>query len=128
MSLSTWLSRILQRDVLEHKRKHPNQKIILVMWETSLGARYTANPQNHRGYDAVFTYVDRLVDGKRYFFFPPRAFYRHRIRTGFLFRAKTRGLPGRDEQDVPLSKRTVRDAERLEILTSGLDRLRILPR
>src|SRR5438067_2221414 len=61
-------------DVIKHKLRHPSQKTILLMYETSLGARYASNPQNHRGYDAVFTYVKRLVDGKRYFYLPPRAF------------------------------------------------------
>jgi hypothetical protein len=79
------------RDVLAHKLKHPNQKVILVMWETSLGARYAANPQNHQGYDAVFTYVNRLVDGRRYFFLPPRAFYRQRITTGLPFEERRVG-------------------------------------
>jgi hypothetical protein len=79
------------RDVIAHKLKHPNQKVILVMWETSLGARYTANPQNHQGYNAIFTYVDRLIDGKRYFFFPPRAFYRDRITTGLPFEQRRVG-------------------------------------
>jgi hypothetical protein len=79
------------RDVIAHKLEHPNQKSILVMWETSLGARYTANPQNHRGYDAVFTYVNRLIDGKRYFFVPPRAFYRQRITTGLPFERRRLG-------------------------------------
>ena len=79
------------RDVIAHKLKHPNQKVILVMWETSLGARYTANPQNHQAYDAVFTYVNRLIDGKRYFFLPPRAFYRHRITTGLQFERRRVG-------------------------------------
>jgi hypothetical protein len=72
-------------DVIVHKLKYPSQKAILVMWETSLGARYTSNPQNHSGYDAIFTYVNTLVDEKRYFFLPPRAFYRHRIATGLPF-------------------------------------------
>src|SRR4029077_20396497 len=44
-------------DVIAQKMKHPSQKAILVMWETSLGARYASNPKNHLGYDAVFTYV-----------------------------------------------------------------------
>lgn len=73
------------RDIVTQKLQHPSQKIIFLMWETSLGARYTANPKNHRGYDAVFTYVDRLIDGKRYFFFPPRAFFRDRIVVGVPF-------------------------------------------
>ena len=72
-------------DVIAQKSQYPNQKAILVMWETSLGARYTTNPHNHQGYDAIFTYVTRLVDGKRYFFLPPRAFYRHRITSGLPF-------------------------------------------
>nr|UXE45147.1 hypothetical protein Hi04_10k_c4335_00006 [uncultured bacterium] len=79
------------KDVLRHKQKHPTQKAILVMSETSLGARYVSNPRNHIGYDAIFTYVEPLVDNKRYFFFPPRAFYRHRIVEGLPFEQRRFG-------------------------------------
>lgn len=79
------------KDIVAHKLKYPNQKVILVMWETSLGARFTANPKNHLGYDAVFTYVNSLIDGERYFLLPPRAFYRHRITTGVPFEQRRVG-------------------------------------
>jgi hypothetical protein len=72
-------------DVIAQKLKYPNQKAILVMLETSLGARYTSNPNNHLGYDAIITYINALVDEKRYFFLPPRAFNRDRITSGLPF-------------------------------------------
>jgi alpha(1,3/1,4) fucosyltransferase len=78
-------------DAVAHKLKHPQQKSILVMWETSLGARYASNPKNHLGYDAIFTYINRLVDQKRYFFLPPRAYYRHRITAGLPFEQRRLG-------------------------------------
>jgi len=82
------------RDVIAQKLKHPNQKAILVMWETLLGARYTANPKNHLAYDAVFTYIKTLIDGQRYFFLSPRAFYRDRITTGLPFEQRRVGCLG----------------------------------
>ena len=72
-------------DVIAQKLKYPNQKTILVMLETSLGARYTSNPKNHLGYDGIITYINALVDEKRYFFLPPRAFNRDRITSGLPF-------------------------------------------
>ena len=78
-------------DVIAQKLKDPNQKAILVMWETSLGARYAANPANHLVYDAVFTYIKTLIDEQRYFFLPPRAFYRDRITTGLPFEQRRVG-------------------------------------
>lgn len=75
---------ISPRDVMSSRQRYPKQKVILVMYETSLGARYASNPKNHLGYDAIITYVDKYVDDKRYFFLHPRAFFRDRI---------TRGLP-----------------------------------
>jgi hypothetical protein len=79
------------KDIIAHKAKYPKQKVFLVLWETSLGARYVSNVKNHVGYDAVFTYVRRMVDGKRYLFLPPRAFYRHRITTGLPFEQRRVG-------------------------------------
>lgn len=73
------------RDVLAEKQGHPGQKAILVLMETSLGGRYTFNRKNHLPYDAIFTYREELVDNVRYFFLPPRAFYRRRIATGLPF-------------------------------------------
>jgi hypothetical protein len=72
-------------DVVELKRKYPKLITIFVTYETSLGARYLSNPKNHAGYDAVFTYNKRLVDNDRYFYLPPRASYRHRIKDGLPF-------------------------------------------
>jgi len=72
-------------DVVAQKQKYPGLITILITYETSIGARYTFNPKNHVGYDAVMTYRRRLVDGKRYFYFSPRAYYRHRIRDGLPF-------------------------------------------
>src|SRR5215471_16991114 len=34
-------------DVLQHKRRHPTLKSVLLMLETSLGCRYVTNPENH---------------------------------------------------------------------------------
>jgi alpha(1,3/1,4) fucosyltransferase len=79
------------KDVVTQKLKRPSQKAILVICETSLGARYALNPRNHIGYDAIFTYVEPLVDDKRYFFLAPRAFYRHRITTGLEFEERRLG-------------------------------------
>jgi hypothetical protein len=73
------------KDVVSQKRKCPGQKAIMLMSETSVGGRFVSNPRNHSGYDAIFTYVTPLVDGKRYFFLSPRAYYRHRITTGLPF-------------------------------------------
>jgi len=67
------------------KSKCPRQQVVLLLMETALGAAYTLNPRNHAGYDAIFTYVSHLVDDKRYFFYPPRAYYRHLITTGLPF-------------------------------------------
>jgi len=67
------------------KLRHPNLKTILVLFETSLGARYTYNPRNHQEFDAVVTYNSRLIDHQRYFPLPPRAYYRHRIVSGMPF-------------------------------------------
>jgi hypothetical protein len=72
-------------EVTLQKRRCPSQKAVLLLMETALGAQYTLNPKNHAAYDAVFTYVTRLVDENRYFFYPPRAYYRHRITTGLPF-------------------------------------------
>jgi hypothetical protein len=79
------------QDVLQNKRKHPQLKSVLLMYETSLGCRWVANPENHTIYDAVFTYIDRLVDEKRYFFLPPRAYFRNRIRIGLPFAERKMG-------------------------------------
>jgi hypothetical protein len=73
------------KDVLAQKLRCPGQKAILVIWETALGSRYVFNPRNHVAYDAVFTYRNNLVDDKRYFPLPPRAYYRHRIAIGLPF-------------------------------------------
>src|SRR5207244_2637708 len=78
-------------DVITHKVKYPKQKIVLVLYETSLGARYAFSPANHKGYDAVFTYMNTLVDGTRYYFLPPRAFYRHRITVGLPYEQRRIG-------------------------------------
>jgi hypothetical protein len=72
-------------DVIAQKLRCPAQKTILMTWETALGARYTLNPKNHAAYDAIFTYVNSLVDNRRYFFLPPRSYYRYRIMTGLPF-------------------------------------------
>ena len=72
-------------DVSSQKRKCPGQKAILLMWETAVGGRFLSNARNHSGYDAIFTYLSPLVDGQRYFFLSPRAYYRHRITAGLPF-------------------------------------------
>lgn len=72
-------------DVVAQKQKCPNLITIFVTIETSIGARYLFNPKNHVGYDAVLTYNKTIVDGQRYFYLPPRAYYRHRIRDGLPF-------------------------------------------
>ena len=79
------------KDVLQNKRKHPGLKTVLLMSETSLGCRYVANPENHTVYDAVITYIDTLVDDKRYFFLPPRAYFRDRIKSGLPFARRRMG-------------------------------------
>jgi len=86
-----YMNQVDPKDVVAQKLKCPGQRAILVMLETALGARYTLNPKNHVAYDAVFTYVLPLVDGMRYFFLPPRAFYRHRINTGVPFEQRRIG-------------------------------------
>ena len=73
------------KDVFLQKQRCPNQKAVLLLMETALGARYSLSPRNHTPYDAVFTYVTPLVDDKRYFLYPPRAYYRQRITNGLPF-------------------------------------------
>jgi hypothetical protein len=73
------------KDVFLQKQRCPSQKAVLLLMETALGAQYSLSPRNHAAYDAVFTYVSPLVDDKRYFLYPPRAYYRHRITTGLPF-------------------------------------------
>jgi hypothetical protein len=67
------------------RQAHPDTAAVLVLLETALGAAYQFNPANHRGFDAVITYDDRLVDHERYFPMRPRAYYCDRIRTGLAF-------------------------------------------
>ena len=78
-------------DVLEQKRRYPGLKAIFAYVETSLGARYVFNPQNHNGFDAVITYNDSIVDNQKYFPMRPRAYYRDRIRTGLPFEQRRVG-------------------------------------
>ena len=77
--------------IAEDKRARPRLKSILVLPETALGARYMFNRRNHEGCDAIFTYNDLLVDHRRYFPFPPRAYDRDRIRVGRAFEARRVG-------------------------------------
>lgn len=79
------------RDVLQNKGKHPHLRNVLLMAETSLGCRWVANPENHKIYDAVFTYIETLVDDKRYFFLPPRAYFQDRIKSGLPFANRKMG-------------------------------------
>jgi hypothetical protein len=72
-------------DVVALKKKNPDLITILMTYETAMGARYLLNPQNLVAYDAVITYDKRLIDDERYFYFGPRAYYRHRIREGLPF-------------------------------------------
>lgn len=72
-------------DVIAQKQRHPRLKTVFVTYETSLGARYLFNPKNHAGFDAIMTYNKELVDGETYFYLPPRAYYRHRIKEGLPF-------------------------------------------
>src|ERR1700687_5527733 len=51
-------------DVIAQRLKNPKQKAILVMWGSSLSARYASNQRNHSAYDLISTYKDRLVDNK----------------------------------------------------------------
>lgn len=71
--------------VVGQKRRHPGLKAVLVLIETAMGARYTFNPRNHDAFDAIITYDERLVDGRRYFPMRPRAYDRDRIRQGLPF-------------------------------------------
>jgi hypothetical protein len=79
------------RDVIANRQWHPKHKSVLLMCETSLGSRYVSNPKNHVVYDAVITYVNTLIDNKRYFFLPPRAYYRDRITNGLPFEQRKIG-------------------------------------
>jgi len=72
-------------EVITLKQKYPKLKAVLVTLETSLGGRFIFNTQNHKGLDAVITYNKRLVDNRKYFPLPPRAYYRDRIKTGLPF-------------------------------------------
>lgn len=73
------------RAVAEQKRRHPQLKAVLVLIETAMGARYSFNPRNHAGFDAIITYDERIVDHRRYFPMRPRAYDRDRIRHGLPF-------------------------------------------
>lgn len=72
-------------EVSNLKKMHPRLKAILVWLETSLGGKYVLNPRNLRGFDAVLTYDNRLIDNQKYFALRPRAYYHDRIRNGLPF-------------------------------------------
>lgn len=78
-------------EVTEQKRKYPGLKAIFAYIETSLGSRYVFNAQNHRGFDAVLSYNDRIVDNLTYFPMRPHAYFRDRIRTGLPFEQRRVG-------------------------------------
>lgn len=79
------------RQAAELRRAYPHVKAVLVLLETALGAAYTFNPKNHDAFDAVLTYDDRLVDGRKYFPIRPRAYDRSRIQTGLPFAERNLG-------------------------------------
>jgi hypothetical protein len=73
------------RDPVRRKKECPKLITVFIAYETALGARYALNPKNHAGYDAIFTYDKNAVDYEKYFYLPPRACYRNRIREGLPF-------------------------------------------
>ena len=81
-----------KNNAVDQKRKWPHLKAILVTMETALGSRYMLNPRNIAEYDAIMTYNQHLVDNQRYFTYPPRAFHRHRLRTGPPFEQRRTGV------------------------------------
>ncbi len=54
----------------EARKKAPNAKFILMVWETPLSRPHAWDKRNHDLFDAVLTYDRRRVDNKQYFFFP----------------------------------------------------------
>lgn len=72
-------------DVVRLKQDSPHLKTVMVLLETSLGARYAFNPRNHQGYDAVLTYDERLLTSDRYFPMRTRAYLRERVLDGPSF-------------------------------------------
>ncbi len=81
-----------KNDAIVQKRQWPHLKAVLAVWETALGARYVHNPANYSEYDAILTYNQHVVDFKRYFPLLPRAYYRHRLRTGAAFEQRRLGI------------------------------------
>lgn len=79
-------------EIAQLKKSRPGLKAVLVLLETSLGARYMLNPRNHRHFDAVLTYDERLLDGKKYFPLRTRAYRRDRIRDGLPFERRRVGV------------------------------------
>lgn len=77
--------------IAELKTRHPGIRMVLVLCETALGGRYSFNPSNHGGFDAIITYDDRLVDHDRYFPLRPRAYYRDGIREGAPYEQRRTG-------------------------------------
>jgi hypothetical protein len=57
------------RDVAMLKKKYPKLKIILQVLETPVGRMWTFDAKNHRGFDAVLTYNDRLRGERGYFIY-----------------------------------------------------------
>jgi hypothetical protein len=53
----------------EARRKAPNAKFVLILWEAPLGRPRFFDKRNHEMFDAVMTYDPGLVDDKRYFRF-----------------------------------------------------------
>jgi hypothetical protein len=67
------------------KAANPGVRTVLILLETALGGRFSFNPRNHAGFDAVLTYRPSLVDRRKYFPMSPHAYDRARIRTGLPF-------------------------------------------
>lgn len=78
-------------EIIEQKRRYPGLIAIFAYVETSLGAQYVFNAKNLKGFDAIVTYNDNLVDNRKYFPRRPRAYFRDRIKTGLPFEQRRVG-------------------------------------
>jgi hypothetical protein len=58
-----------REEVLQARRKAPNARFMLILWETPLSRPHFFDRRNHDLFDAIITYDSNLVDDKRYFKF-----------------------------------------------------------
>jgi hypothetical protein len=69
----------------DFRAQHPGVKTALILLETSLGAAFSFNRDNHRDFDIVLTYKSHLIDHKKYFPLRPHSYFLDRRRKGRPF-------------------------------------------